>query len=213
MFTSIPLCDCILLYVSQCQYQHRNSCSLSLHAIGGHQQALWMLPFRHDTFLTSPLAQQLATAQCRVLACQFIMVLRSKVTGRQRDRAAGRIRSCDRTVSATGSIRSIRVGPQEHMDWMSALEVVVDRIDTLERHTRLHAQSIAQQHEAVGVVSSRMSATAHAIDAYKTFVSNCHANKDLVLTDRMGKLQAQIDSVTTVVGPTVELLESRMREL
>ena len=96
---------------------------------------------------------------------------------------------------------------------MSALEVVVDRIDTLERHTRLHAQSIAQQHEAVGVVSPRMSATTHDIDAYKTSVSSCHANMDLVLTDRMGKLQAQIDSVTAVVGPTVELLESCMREL
>ena len=87
---------------------------------------------------------------------------------------------------------------------MAALEVVIDRIDTLERHTRLHAQSIAQQHEAVGVVSSKMSATAHDVDAYKKFVSSCHANMDVVLTDRMGKLQAQIDSVTTVVGPAVE---------
>ena len=36
---------------------------------------------------------------------------------------------------------------------------------------------------------------------------------DPVLTDRFRKLQAQIDSITTVVGPTVEQLESRMREL
>ena len=72
---------------------------------------------------------------------------------RKRDRATGRARSCDRTASATGSIRSNPVGPQEHMDWMGALGVVVDRTDTLERHTRLHAQSVAQQHEAVGVVS------------------------------------------------------------
>ena len=36
---------------------------------------------------------------------------------------------------------------------------------------------------------------------------------ELVLADRFGKLQAQIDSVTTVVGPTAEQLESRMREL
>ena len=74
---------------------------------------------------------------------------------RNRDRAAGRVRSRDRTASATGSVRSNPMGPQEHMDWMAALEVVVDRIGTLERHTRLDAQSIAHEHEAVGVVSAR----------------------------------------------------------
>ena len=95
---------------------------------------------------------------------------------------------------------------------MSALEVVVDRIDTLERHTRLHTQSIAHEHEAMGNMSARLTATSHDIDAYKKFIGKCHENMDLVLTDRFGKLQAQIDSVNTVVGPTVEQLELRMRE-
>ena len=35
----------------------------------------------------------------------------------------------------------------------------------------------------------------------------------MVITDRLGKLQAQVESVTAVVGPTVEQLESCMRYL
>ena len=79
----------------------------------------------------------------------------------------GRVRSRDRTISATGSIRLNPVEPQEHMDWMSVLEVVVDRIDTLERHTRLHAQRISHNHEGMNSVATKLSATGHDIDAYK----------------------------------------------
>ena len=49
------------------------------------------------------------------------------------------------------------------MDWMSTLEVVVDGIDTLERHIRLHAQSIAREHAAMGSVSTRLTAIGHDI--------------------------------------------------
>ena len=99
------------------------------------------------------------------------------------------------------------------MDWMSTLEVVVDRIDTLECHNRLYAQSIAREHEAIGSVSAKMSATSNDIGAYKTFIGKCHENMDLVLTDRFRTFQAQIDSATTFSGPTVGQLESRMRDL
>ena len=56
------------------------------------------------------------------------------------------------------------------MDWMSALEIVVDRIDKLQRHTRLHAQNIAHEHEAISNVSAKMSAASKDIHAYKKFL-------------------------------------------
>ena len=62
-------------------------------------------------------------------------------------------------------------------------------------------------------MATKLTATGHDIDAYKKFIGKCHNNMDLVITDRLGKLQAQIDSVTTLVGPTVEQLELRMGEL
>ena len=88
--------------------------------------------------------------------------------------------------------------PQEHMDWMSALEVVVDRIDTLERHPRLHAQKIDHEHQAIGTVSARLAANSNDIDAYKKFIGKYHENMDLVITDRLGKLQTQVENLATI---------------
>ena len=36
---------------------------------------------------------------------------------------------------------------------------------------------------------------------------------DLVITDRFTKIQAHVDSMATIVGPTVETLDARMREI
>ena len=81
-----------------------------------------------NCFPMSPLVQVHATAVCRMLACQFMMVAKQSHRSRNCDRATGCVRSRDRTGSAAGSISTLRsnpMGPQEHMDWMSALEVVV----------------------------------------------------------------------------------------
>ena len=55
--------------------------------------------------------------------------------------------------------RTTAAGPREGSDWLQALETVNDRLDTLERHQRLHAQTIAHMEEYCSALLAKFKAT------------------------------------------------------
>ena len=66
---------------------------------------------------------------------------------RPRSRDRGRYPRAPSQIQAEERYRSQPVGPQEAEEWTVALEAVNDRLDTLERYSRLHGQSIAHIEE------------------------------------------------------------------
>ena len=66
---------------------------------------------------------------------------------RPRSRDRGRYPRAPMQVEAEERYRSQPAGPQEAEDWTVALEALSDRLDTLERYSRLHGQSIAHIEE------------------------------------------------------------------
>ena len=121
-----------------------------------------------------------------------------------------RARSRERGRSA---IRTNPAGPQEQMDWLQALEVVHDRLDTIDRLQRLQAQSMATMAEDNVKETARLNQTVEDIGQYKKFVSDTHRNLDDVLLDKLKGLQGQIDSITSILPPSVESIDARVREI
>ena len=88
----------------------------------------------------------------------------SRMSQSRRDRSPRpqRIRSRDRGHGgadmgvAESRFRTQPAGSQELQDWTVALEAVNYRLDTLERYSMLHAQSIAHLHENHGLPTGRL---------------------------------------------------------
>ena len=99
------------------------------------------------------------------------------------------------------------------MDWLQALEGVYNRLDTIDRHQRQHAQSLALLADDQARDTGRLNETIDDISRYKIFVSGTHRNLDDVLSDKLSKLQSQIDSITSILPPSVESIDARLREL
>ena len=65
---------------------------------------------------------------------------RNWLRGRQRERDRG-----ERQRSAPAVTRAVPMGPQETVDWLEALDKITNRIETIERALRLHAQSMSAE--------------------------------------------------------------------
>ena len=104
-----------------------------------------------------------------------------------------RERDRDRSSSARQGIRMTAAGPQEQQDWLHALAIVCDRLDTVERVQRLHAQSIAHGDEVTTSVGRKLRETINDIDAYKKFMTDTHKVIDNFIEERTQLMQAQLD--------------------
>ena len=108
------------------------------------------------------------------------------------------------------SISSIRrqspVGNQEANDWLVALESVADRIDSLERYSRMHGQTITHLNESQTAAQTRLDAVCRDIDAYKSHITSVHTNMELVLNQRLGRLDGQCNALF----PITERIELRV---
>ena len=132
-----------------------------------------------------------------------------------------RLRSRDRAERVPPRVgRASPAGEQEGMDWLQALETVQDRVETLERLTRLHAQSIAHQDQEHKKMHGKVSEFYNDFEAYKKFVTDTHKHIDLYVTENFNTVRASIDAVVTVTTPIMEdhgrrmeALESQMAEV
>ena len=130
-----------------------------------------------------------------------------------RPRRRSRDRSHDRSRQRSGSVRSAPVGRAEADDWLSALEAVYDRLDTLERQGRHHGQSIAHLTEQQETVAAKTMEIDQDIAAYKNHITSVHGNMATVFEEKLRQTTMQLDALTTVLPASMELLNTRVEAL
>ena len=133
-----------------------------------------------------------------------------------------RQRSRDRSPggrSASQSTMQFAV-PATMEDVATQLEHIHDRLDTLERLTRLHAQTIAHADEMAVETRSAVVATDKDISMYKNHITSMHQTIDRYVTERNNALEekinmltAQLESMTSLVVPNFNTLDVRTKAL
>ena len=113
--------------------------------------------------------------------------------------------------SRTPTARSL--GPQNALDVEAAFETINDRLDTIERHQRLHAQSIAFADAAISDVAKKVCDMDADICAYKRYITETHQLIDSEMTSRANDVRAAMDVAFNVLGPNVETMDGRLREV
>ena len=94
--------------------------------------------------------------------------------------SAPRQRSRDRSASARSgaSISTMQFADPPAGDWTTQMEHVHDRLDTLERLTRLHAQSIAHRDETASETRQGIVTVEKDLGMYKNHVTSMHQTID-----------------------------------
>ena len=126
----------------------------------------------------------------------------ARLRPRSRDRG-GRYPRASMQFQAEERFRTQPAGPQEEQDWTAALETVTDRLDTLDRMSRLHGQSIFHIEEDRGMLLGKLTSAVDALE--KTNV------------DRSNNIHARIneggDNIRTELLATRDATASKFLEL
>ena len=145
----------------------------------------------------------------RARSSGFIMVAeqvsRSRVRSRDRGSASGASLP-PRTLTA----RSL--GPQRLLEVEAAFGEIDGRLDTIERHQRLHAQSIAYADAAISDTAKKVHDIDTDIANYKSFITDTHGLIDSEMTARSNDVKNTMEVAFNVLGPNVENLDCRLRE-
>ena len=103
--------------------------------------------------------------------------------------------------STSASVRSVSItrlnpaGPQEAADWRQALENVENRVEALERYSRLLAQGIATTDAEVKVLRDDCRKAEEDRSNYKTYVQNRFTNMEQVITKELSDVKTLMDHV------------------
>ena len=125
-----------------------------------------------------------------------------------------RHRSRDRVSDVrVQNVRARPAGPEERLDWMQALENFEDRVDSLERHSRLQAQTIAHLNESLEDARRRVFESNTDIEKYKAFIGTVHVTIDNYVNLKVNALQGQIDNVMNVIPSNIDILDYRVKDL
>ena len=122
-----------------------------------------------------------------------------------------RQRSRDRTPSIT--FRANPIGPMEGEVWLSALQIMHDRLDSLERYSRMHAASIVHTDEDNKLTRTAFRAMHEDFEQYKKFITQTHSVIDTHITNQLKTAQVQIDSMVQVAAPNIDILDGRVKTL
>ena len=110
--------------------------------------------------------------------------------------------------------RNQPAGPQEAEDWTVALEAVTDRLDTLERMSRLHGQSIFHIEEDRGMLLGKLTSCVDALEKTNSDRSDgIHARINEGGENIRGELLATRDAVQskfTELETEIALRDSRI---
>ena len=120
-----------------------------------------------------------------------------------RDRS---VRSRERSTSRQSSPRQTTLR-QTMADLDARFTAIEDRMDTVERYTRMHAQTIAKSDEAITSNYRRNVAIEDYITKYKAFITSSHHAIDGFISSKTNVLQASIDSIAQVVSSRIEAME------
>ena len=128
----------------------------------------------------------------------------------------GRARSRDRQAGFSQPppqlIRTIPAGPQEQMDFHTALEIT-DRMETAERNHRLLAQTVSTEIEISKNTRDTVTAMSNDIAAYKAHVTGCF-DKVASAIETLKMSSATVQSLLdTVVAANFKQLDDRINAL
>ena len=90
---------------------------------------------------------------------------------------------------------------------------IEDRVDALEKHSRLQAQTIAHLNESLEDARRRVFESNTDIDKYKAFIGTVHVTIDNYVNMKVNALQGQIDNVMNVIPSDIDILDYRVKDL
>lgn len=128
-----------------------------------------------------------------------------------------RERSLSRTEPEVGHtiIRTWPTGPQEAMDWAAALDTMVNRVVTLERVNRSHAQLIADETERAVELNNRMNALVQVVQKTSEATSATEKNLSDVCTNVVDRFTTKISHNEVREGLTLQFatIDARLESL
>ena len=100
---------------------------------------------------------------------------------------------------------------QNLQDLEGIVETIHDRLDTLERHQHLHAQSIAHAYEEASTHRAHSKVMHDDFEAYKKFITGTHVNIDACVKGNVWEIQAKLDYLHALFSPVMDTMVSRMQ--
>ena len=101
----------------------------------------------------------------------------------------------------------------ESEDWLSALTMVHDRLDALERYSRMHATAIAQQDDEQKQTREAIRGFSNDFESYKKFITEPHKRIDSHVKTNVNHIQSQIDAIVQVTVPNIDVLNQRVKNI
>ena len=102
------------------------------------------------------------------------------------------------------------MGPENRQDFDNIIEGITDRLDTIERFQRLHAQSLAFCDEGITGNRKLMSEMDADITKYKEYITYIHQKIDKYVNEQFRCLAAQNESFVSAMAPRVDQLDQRV---
>ena len=118
-------------------------------------------------------------------------------SGRERDRPRAR----STPPGQPQFVRFNAVGPEETMDWLAALESVINRLDTAERLVRLHAETLANHDTELQSMRTGCRALAKDVDEYKQYNQKRFTNMEGVIEKEFQALKPIVTELDAVHFP------------
>ena len=121
------------------------------------------------------------------------------------------LRSETRDARAEARARDIQsLGPQNLSDFDAIIGAIHDRLDTLERYSRNHGQTLGNADAAITENRTAIVNVSDDIAKYKDYITSTHLHWDTLLNEKWNSLTQQLEAFVAVLAPRVEVLTSRM---
>ena len=120
----------------------------------------------------------------------------SRTTRRERDRGRASTRD-DASVRDDHRLQNLQ-------DLEGILEVLNDRLDTLERLTRMHGQSIAAVDESLTNHRAQSRAFGDDVEKYKQFITGTHVRIDQHITKQVADVNEKTNALHAMYSPILE---------
>ena len=95
-------------------------------------------------------------------------------------------------------VRFNAVGPEDPMDWLAALDTVTNRLDTVERLVRRHAETITNQYLEMHTLRSGCRAVAKDIEDYKQYNQRRFEHVEKVTEQELRAIKLVVTDLETV---------------
>ena len=105
------------------------------------------------------------------------------------------------------------IGPQNAMDLDERFEAIEDRLETCERYSRMHAQTISITDEIVTSNRHAIKTISDDIGAYKSYLASTHVVIQKYIDDKHEGLSTSTMAIASMLQSHVESLDSKFAVL